>query len=621
MTTTTTVGRRTAAVVSSAIWLIPLLVSAVQAGQEPARDVPIRAPFRGTSVVSGTVVADDQTHTPVRHATLTLTRPGGNDARTTATDDQGRFVFSDLPAATYTLAATKGAYLTANYGAVSPGAPPVPIPLKDGQRFAATPIVLIRGAVITGRVVDPNGRPIANARVSATQFDVSGGERQPRTAAVDGGFATTDSRGIYRMWSLAAGDYVVSVVATLNSQPTVLMTPAEQQWIEQRQGSSAAPNGPPPASRPFIAAPTYFLGTADLANASVVTLGRAEERQGVDISVVRVGTARVSGLVVGLDGQPAAGAVVIRSSKQKGATPLMGPLGGLSRSGSDGAFVMNGVTPGEYTVSVRATATPVTAPIYSPGLDLPAGTLTLWGQADLTVNGDDVTGLEIRLQPGMTVSGTIIFQGTSAVPTELVRYRPVLAPVDRNQPTVAVNGGSTAPASADRTFKLEGVTPGLYRLTGIGDFPSTSETSQPWVIKSVLRAGQDMLDTAFEIRPGEDLTDVVVTYSDRQTELDGRLIDVNGQPASQFRVVVFSTNRERWALPALQRWIASIRAGVDGSFRVTGLPPGEYYVSAFTDNAQSQQDVGAILESLAPASIKITLADGEKHAQTFRVGG
>src|ERR1700683_1022691 len=244
MSATTTVGRRTGAVVASAIWLIPWLMAAVHAGQAPARDAPIRAPLRGTSAVSGTVVADDQAHTPVRRATLTLTRPGGNDARMTVTDDQGRFVFSDLPAATYTLAATKGAYLAASYGAVSPGAPPVPIPLKDGQRFTATPIVLIRGAVITGRVVDPNGRPMANVRVSATQFDVSAGERQPRTFAADGGFANTDSRGIYRMWGLPAGDYVVSVDATPNSLPTVLMTPAEQQWIEQRQGSSATPNVP-----------------------------------------------------------------------------------------------------------------------------------------------------------------------------------------------------------------------------------------------------------------------------------------------------------------------------------------------------------------------------------------
>src|SRR4051812_3256024 len=99
-----------------------MVLAAVTAGaQTPVRDQPKFVSI-GSASVTGSVVADDGT-TPLRRATVNLTRAGVEDIRTVATDDAGRFVFERLPAATYTLSASKGAYVTMSYGAPKPGMP------------------------------------------------------------------------------------------------------------------------------------------------------------------------------------------------------------------------------------------------------------------------------------------------------------------------------------------------------------------------------------------------------------------------------------------------------------------------------------------------------------------
>jgi hypothetical protein len=189
-------------------------------------------------------------------------------------------------------------------------------------------------------------------------------------------------------------------------------------------------------------------------------------------------------------------------------------------------------------------------------------------------------------------------------------------------PSIEVSGGTPPVPNADRTFKIEGIVPGTYRMSGYGSTPAPfGQTPNAWWIKSAVRDGRDLLDTPFEIRPGEDLTGVVVTYTDRRTELNGTLVDAKGQPVAQFVLFAFSTNRARWDTDSVGRWTTSARAGADGTFRFIGLPPGEYYVCALTELDPAQRSDAAFLETLVAASYKVTLSEGEKKSQTFRVGG
>ncbi|HEY6359085.1 MAG TPA: hypothetical protein VIX35_12615, partial [Vicinamibacterales bacterium] len=79
---------------------------------------------------------------------------------------------------------------------------------------------------------------------------------------------------------------------------------------------------------------------------------------------------------------------------------------------------------------------------------------------------------------------------------------------------------------------MSSVAPGRYRLgAAIVGRPQTSGRSQAsWFLASVMRDGQDLLDSALEVAPGQDVKDLSVVFSDRQTDLAGTLFDTANHP-------------------------------------------------------------------------------------------
>ena len=83
------------------------------------------APVSASGSIAGTVLVDVAERQPARRVRVTLTdlartAPG----QTTTTDDNGAFVFRNVPAGRFEVQAFKNGYLRASYGASpTPGAP------------------------------------------------------------------------------------------------------------------------------------------------------------------------------------------------------------------------------------------------------------------------------------------------------------------------------------------------------------------------------------------------------------------------------------------------------------------------------------------------------------------
>ena len=88
------------------------------------------------------------------------------------TDDLGGFIFKDLPAGSYTLAASKPGYLDSIYGQRRPGTgrPGTPIQLVDGQHLEKLSFQLARGGAIMGTVVDEQGEPVFGQQVRVYRY-------------------------------------------------------------------------------------------------------------------------------------------------------------------------------------------------------------------------------------------------------------------------------------------------------------------------------------------------------------------------------------------------------------------------------------------------------------------
>lgn len=597
----------------------------------PSRDV-VLSPTTGTSSLAGVATVDETVPRPVRRVLLTLNGGGLRTGRMTVSDDEGRFFFGDLPAGRFTLSGSKQGFVTSHYGARKPWRTPgAQINLGPGERINDLSFKILRGGVITGTVRDPNGQPQSNLRIQVLENRPMNGELIWSPVPIGNNSGQTDDRGMYRVFGLPPGTYLVGVGGTPLSTAARLTSDAEVQWaLQQAQAASramsatpgAAAQGAPPEVGPTVGyAPLYFPGTTDPSAATTLTLGPGEERTGIDITMQFVPTARVQGLITGADGQPAQNVrlMLALQGRANWVTSFEGQPG--SNSDPNGRFMFQAVRPGQYTLIARAQTGPppsfmsdIPRPVQ-PQMPGSSGS-TLWAQIDLNVAGRDLTDVRLSLQPGMSLSGRIVFEGTEA-PIDSSRITVSVRPApNQSGPTFGAPPGGAA--SANGTFALSGVTPGLYLMSSGQVSAPNAPPLAGWVVKSIMVKGQDALDVPFEIQPNESLTDVVVTYTSQVTDIAGRLIDGAGQPVSGYFVLMFPTNRTSWR-PGSRRLRPPFRTAPDGRYRIANLPPGEYFMVALTEFDSQDLYDPTFLEQVAASSFKFTLGEGEKKAMDLKI--
>jgi hypothetical protein len=611
---------------------IGALLSGLMAGvsAQQARD-QVLAPSVGTSSIIGSVVVDEPNGQPLRRVAVTLSSRGMT--RQTTTDDKGRFSFLNLPATTYTsVRASKGGFVATAYGQKSVNGLGIPITLTEGQKFNAE-LKLMRGAIITGTITD-NGRPLATAGVTATPIRLVNGVKTS-SGTFRTGSATTDDRGVYRIYGLAPGDYVVAVsVRSIGSTAeTRLVTDAEIQWA-QRQLQGGAPGAATnvgadvtPSKGPAVGyAPVYYPGTTDAAAAEVINVRAGQERPGIDFPVNYVTASRLEGTVVNPDGRPASSATMnlvpvidanalfitdsfffLESSLFNRPTVL------------NGRFSIAGVRPGSYVLAARASSRTDQSGGPAAGRGAGPAPLDLWASAAVTVTGEDQTDIALRLQPGMELTGKVVFEGTRLQPpADLTRMSVRLMSPPQAGVSISVNVPSATVAS-DGTFKLEGISPGRFLITSFA--PSTGgPTGDTWILKSARVGDVDAADSPFEVRPGESISNVEVVFTDKAAELSGTLMDATGKPTTALSIVLFPTDKTQWSQRS-RRFRQPVRAGNDGKFRLTNLLPGEYYLAALSDFDPGDVNKPEFLEQVAAAAMKITIAEGEKKVQDLRIAG
>jgi len=128
-----------------------------------------------------------------------------------------------------------------------------------------------------------------------------------------------------------------------------------------------------------------------------------------------------------------------------------------------------------------------------------------------------------------------------------------------------------------------------------------------------MNAGRDLLDAQIEVRPGLNISDVVLTFSDKHTEISGSLQTAAGRPASDYSVVVFPASSALWGVAV--RRIKSTRPANDGTFAVRDLPAGDYLIAALDDLDPADLNDPRFFQQLVPAALKLTLLDGERKTQ------
>lgn len=645
------------------------------AGAGQARDGALAlAQAVGTGLILGQVVTGDA-GTPVRRARVALSGAELRGQRSTMTDDEGRFVFTQLLPGRYSMTVSKAGYVNIAYGAKAPGRAGTPIQLEDGQKLESRAISLPKGGVVTGVVLDEYGEPSPGTPVRALRTVIRTGEKRLESAGTN----TTDDRGIYRIYGLQPGQYVVTAqprntgLAGLQSSVAAEIEMAMQQMQEQLGRGAGAGMLPGQGGRGGAAgrggqlgellqggrgqqmleqlqqlgqddqtmgyAPVFYPGTTSPSGAMTVDVEVGQERYGVDFQLQLVSTAQVAGTLSGVDGTIPQGTQITLALMD--APPGLPGASQTVRANQTGGFTFRNVTPGDYRLTARAQVrVPVPGEVEvevqaggrggrggGRGQNVPSE--ILWAHSEISVAGHDITGVPLQLQNGMSITGRVAFDGTRLMPPQdLSRVRVTLATVG----TQEANFGGIPAVQVDSSgrFTFNGVPPGRYALRGnapagtggpgVGQGGALAAGgSGNWVLTSSIAGGRETLDFPLELGPNMNITDAVLTFADQSTQLTGQLQDAQGAATADFTIIVFPTDPRFWVPQA--RRIQAVRPGTDGRYTIRNLPAGDYGLAAVTDVEPGEWFDPTFLQQLLGASMRLSLADGEQKTQDVRLSG
>jgi len=535
----------------------------VMPGQMPPRDTSVRT---GTARIRGHVYAADS-GAPLRRAQVRLNSPEIREGRLTTTDAQGAYEFKDLPAGRYTINANKGSYVGLSYGQRRPLESGKPLEVLDGQMVEKVDFALPRGSVVTGRVVDEYGEPVADAQIAPMQMRFVQGRRR---MVPSGRFAETNDVGEFRLFGLAPGQYYISV--TLRN----MSFGADS---DDRSGY----------------APTYFPGTANPAEAQRIRLDVGQSVSDVNIALVATRTARAAGTVSDSQGRPVAAGMVMAMPRGNTAGMFFGPSGNTPIR-PDGTFTLSGLPPGEYVLRANV-----------GGMGFGDGTPE-FATAEVTVNGEDVTGVRLTTSKLVTLSGRVVVRDAAAASSLKLPIRITATPVDLDDVMMfgGMRGGSV---NDDFTFELR-VPPGKFRL--VSGSPTTN-----WAIRAVRHNGVDVTDTGVEVTAGSDSSGVEVEFTNHVSEITGVVTDSRGEAVRDYTVLIFSQDREQWTANTRYRGVA--RPDQEGRFKARALPAGRYYAIAIDGVDMNESADPEFLERVYTKATTFTLTEGETKVVELKI--
>lgn len=597
-------------------------------GRDVSRDTG-QAAAPATGMIAGKVTMAG-TGQPVYGVRVTLTGAEIRGSRSVMTDDEGQYVFPALPAGTFTVRGSLTGHISGTFGQKQPGRAGTSIALAEGQQLKEASFEIAKGGVITGAVFDDRNRPSVGTPVRVMRWMMQSGERVLTTA----GTATTDDRGIYRVYNLQPGNYIVSAVPRNTPMEVITSELVEREQMTAMLAAGYNVSVDISQARPTQAAsepvqgyaPVFYPGTTQIQTARELRVGISEEQTAIDFQLSRVPLTRITGQVIAPQGVSPTSVQVRLISIDSYA---LGANQQSARPNASGVFTFQQVVPGQYTLFAFANISNSAAanaarqqeltrqlqmlqanqgPIPAPPPPPPgASQQRVWAQADVFVDGSFPPAVTLSLQDGLSISGQLAFVGASAPPAS-ARLRVTMSPLGPAQASMGV-GSMTATADERGNFTVAGIVPGRYRIN--------ANSAQGWQLKSALAGGVDVLDFPLDVVPGTPLPPLTLQFGDRHTMLTGVMTGPDGAPSSEYSVVIFPEDQRYW-VPYARR-MRSTRPSTDGKFSFGSLPAGDYRLAAVTD-----LDAGEILDpeflrQLLPASVSVRLVDGQPATQDIRV--
>jgi protocatechuate 3,4-dioxygenase beta subunit len=490
---------------------------------------------RATGAITGRVVADDGQ--PVRHATVSISSMGGGGRSagrlTVVSDEDGNFQAEGLDPVPYAISAT------------APGLVLDPKKRREtnyshiGQPVTIT---MMRGGVITGKVTGPTGEPIIRIAVRAVRVRDENG--RPDNTAV-GNFRPqrmTDDRGVYRLYGLAPGYYLVSAGGgSMNSSDRATPYHGRMGVYHPSSTRDAATEVKVIGGDEVSGIDIRYRGDRGFAISGKVLSGSSRQETSANISLRN----------------PATGAII--------ATTFLSPE--VDQTG----YAFYGVPNGEYLImSTRGGFNDASSMSATP--------------RRVTVNGRDVTGLDLTLAPNAAIEGTVTIEKVSSAeicvnPREssleeiVVRAKRDDAGEKTDPPYSFYSAMNVAGINDKGAFAVRNLRPGRHRI----DIQLPSEN---WFLKAMTMTGATPANdprNGITLKSGDRVAGLTITLATGAAGLKGKITPA-GNAGLPSRLRAHLVPAEPLAKDDLLRF-AETPVESDGSFWFANLAPGKYLIT------------------------------------------
>jgi protocatechuate 3,4-dioxygenase beta subunit len=523
--------------------------------QPPVRDN--QAQTVGTASIHGRVV--EATTGRGLSRVEVVAEAGGPAPPSALTDGDGRYHLTGIPAGAYIVSASRANYLRSAWGQTRVDGPGKRITLADGQQLNDVNLTLPRGGVITGRIVDEVGDPLPEVFVSAMRYQYIQGSRRLIQSGRSG---QTNDIGEYRLYGLPPGQYYVSAVT--------------------RDFRGGDPN-----DRTGYAS-TFYPGTGNVAEAQRFAIAPGQTMTGMNLTLLPVQTATVSGTVLDANGRPLADARVFVT--QRVGTALLGGMGLPTQT--DGSFSFPNLTPGDYVVRGNG----------------PAGEVA---RANITVTGSDVHDVQLVVAKPSTIRGRVVFTSSATA-----QGPPKPAAIDIGawrEWEIGEPVRSAAKVHDDGSFEIS-LAAGRVHLRA-GSIGPVTTGAVPWRLNRVIVNNLDVADTGLEVPSNSAVENVVVEMTNQVGEVSGRVTDAAGNAVGDCMVIVFAQDPGHWTVQSRH---VSIARPADDVYRAR-LLPGDYYAVAMIDVEPNVWTSPDFLTLAREQATKFSIAVGEKRTFDLRL--
>lgn len=524
------------------ILLAAFCFPALLAQQAPPTSAPLGS-------ISGRVI-ETSTGRPIAGIDVMYRRTDGPpQALRAKTDEEGRYRIPDLAAGRYSFFGV----MPQVSGYSSNGRLVV---LAAGEELSGIDFKASKAALIAGRVLDPEKRPIQGATIQARSFVYRDGRLTSGFAGV-----RTNDLGEYRMANLAPNAYRLIV----EQKPLTILKRAV---VENKD--EVMPDPVPALAR------TWYPNSAEHEGAMAITLAPGEQREGMDIVLIREKTVCVRARVRDSAGGRATEIrAQVAESVPGGASTL---AAGTLRSGDDAEVC--GIPPGTYHFR--------------------AVTRDDSGEERYAAEPFHVTDRAIRLPDILlsalpTLKASLKLEGNEKEPKLQAPALVSLSVADLN---TIVMGAGFARVQEEGAFVIPGVRPEELWLS--------VRPPDGAYLKSASINGIDVMRRPFRALDGE----LQIVLALDGPIVSGEVVDKDGKPAHDAGVVL---GLDSLPMSFAPNELVMTVADQNGRFTLKGMAPGKYRVLVFPEFGSHLTDP-AFFRANRLKGEAVTLSSGENRS-------